>query len=258
VDNGPVNFQDVDPSQVNTFEGFKKLAARTDISKFEKIGFPDSYRDGHENAICEDIVEKLLLRIKKNQALLDIGSGCSGLPGHLLNIAQENSHSLTLLDSEEMHLNLPGVIRSETKQINARFPDCRDFIDEHQNSFDSIICYSVIQYAFIESSIFRFLDSMLTLLSPGGRILIGDIPNISMKKRFLDSPVGRAFHENNFGEIAEVDIEWNMINFDKMDDSVIMALIMRARAAGFHAYLMPQAGNLPLSNRREDVLIVKP
>jgi cyclopropane fatty-acyl-phospholipid synthase-like methyltransferase len=247
-----------DPTQVNTFEGFKKLASRSNISKFEKIGFPDSYRDGHEFSICEDIVEKLQLRVKKNQELLDIGSGCSDLPGHLLTISQECNHSLTLLDSEEMHQNLSMAVRSGTKQVNAQFPHCPEFIYEHQSTFDSILCYSVIQYPFLESSIFKFLDSMLVLLKPGGRLLIGDIPNLSMKKRFLNSSAGKEFHEQYFGQNSQVDTDLNTISFNKMDDSVVIALILRARAAGFHAYLVPQSEDLPLSNRREDILIVNP
>ena len=258
MDKDSINSDATDPTQVNTYEGFKNLASRSNISKFEKIGFPDSYRDGHEFAICEDIVEKLQLIIKKNQELLDIGSGCSDLPAHLLRIAQENNHSLTLLDSEEMHQNLSMAVRSRTKQVNAQFPDCPEFIDEHQGSFDSILCYSVIQYPFLESSIFKFLDSMLVLLKPGGRLLIGDIPNLSMKKRFLSSSSGKEFHKQYFGQDSQVDINWSSIGFDKMDDSVVIALIMRARTAGFHAYLVPQSENLPLSNRREDILIVKP
>jgi cyclopropane fatty-acyl-phospholipid synthase-like methyltransferase len=258
VDKESISFDVTDPTQVNTFEGFKNLASRSDISKFEKIGFPDSYRDGHEFAICEDIVEKLRLRVKKGQEFLDIGSGCSDLPSHLLRIAQENNHSLTLLDSEEMHQNLSMAVRSGTKQVNAEFPYCPDFIYEHENKFDSILCYSVIQYPFLESSVIKFLDSMLVLLKPSGRLLIGDIPNLSMKKRFLNSSAGKAFHEQYFGQNSQVDTDFNTISFNKMDDSVVIGLILRARAAGFHAYLVPQSDDLPLSNRREDILIVNP
>jgi hypothetical protein len=38
----------------------------------------------------------------------------------------------------------------------------------------------------------------------------------------------------------------------------MMALIMRARSAGFDGYVVPQAPNLPMANRREDILILKP
>jgi hypothetical protein len=38
----------------------------------------------------------------------------------------------------------------------------------------------------------------------------------------------------------------------------VFALLGRARAAGFDAYVVPQGAALPLANRREDVLITRP
>ena len=38
-----------------TFEDFKKRASNTSLSKWEKIGFPDSYRKGVEEHIYFDI-----------------------------------------------------------------------------------------------------------------------------------------------------------------------------------------------------------
>jgi hypothetical protein len=39
---------------------------------------------------------------------------------------------------------------------------------------------------------------------------------------------------------------------------VIVAILSRARAAGADAYVVPQAPNLPMANRREDILIRLP
>ncbi|MDB6162998.1 MAG: hypothetical protein JWL98_430, partial [Xanthomonadaceae bacterium] len=44
----------------------------------------------------------------------------------------------------------------------------------------------------------------------------------------------------------------------QIDDSVVMAILMRARLAGFHGYVLPQPAKLPLANRREDILIIRP
>jgi hypothetical protein len=44
----------------------------------------------------------------------------------------------------------------------------------------------------------------------------------------------------------------------KIDDAVLLGLVARYRAAGCHAYLLPQAAELPMANRREDMLIVSP
>lgn len=247
-----------DPFMVESFDGFKSLAKRSDLSKFEKIGFPNEYREGFETAIRDDIASKLLLGSKLEQNILDIGSGCGELPGLISELAQKYGHKLTLLDSLEMHSNLSPEILAKTTQINGRFPDCIDNLSFQGSQYDAIICYSVIQYAFRESSIFEFLDAMLLLLKPNGRILIGDLPNFSMRKRFLDSESGKLFHRNHFGDLNEEPVKWNSLERGRIDDAVLLALLARARSAGFHSYLVPQDTNLPLSNRREDILIVRP
>jgi hypothetical protein len=43
----------------------------------------------------------------------------------------------------------------------------------------------------------------------------------------------------------------------KMDDTVIFSLMMRLRKFGCETYLLPQNPDLPMANRREDILIVK-
>jgi hypothetical protein len=38
----------------------------------------------------------------------------------------------------------------------------------------------------------------------------------------------------------------------------LLGLVMRARAEGFDAYLLPQRPDLPFANRREDLLCRRP
>jgi len=42
-----------------TFDDFRRLATDATLSPYEKIGFPDEYREGYEAAIFADIVAKL-------------------------------------------------------------------------------------------------------------------------------------------------------------------------------------------------------
>src|SRR5665213_3236592 len=42
-----------------TFEDFRRLAKDDTLSSFEKIGFPNAYREGKETTIFADIVRKL-------------------------------------------------------------------------------------------------------------------------------------------------------------------------------------------------------
>jgi trans-aconitate methyltransferase len=60
-----------------TFDNFKERANDKNLSKWEKIGFPDSYRKGFEELIFEDISSKV--KIKDANYILDIGCGCSEL-----------------------------------------------------------------------------------------------------------------------------------------------------------------------------------
>jgi hypothetical protein len=43
-----------------------------------------------------------------------------------------------------------------------------------------------------------------------------------------------------------------------IDDEVVLAVLARARAAGCDAYVVPLREDLPLANRREDVVVVRP
>lgn len=63
-----------------TFDDFKRLARDDSLSRYEKIGFPNSYREGKEERIFLDITHKLRNLNKRNKVVMDIGPGCSGLP----------------------------------------------------------------------------------------------------------------------------------------------------------------------------------
>ena len=123
---------------------------------------------------------------------------------------------------------------------------------------DVVIAYSVLHYVVLDTNPFDFLDKALNLLAPGGRLLVADIPNQSMRRRFFSSDAGRAFHRSFTGTDTEPEVVFNTLEFEKIDDSVLIGLMMRARAAGFDAYIVPQRPDLPLANRREDLLCRRP
>ena len=54
------------------------------------------------------------------------------------------------------------------------------------------------------------------------------------------------------------EVRFNTLDRHKIDDSVILSLLNRARSQGFDAYVLPQRPDLPMANRREDVLIRRP
>ena len=88
-------------------------------------------------------------------------------------------------------------------------------------------------------------------------MLIGDIPNITKRKRFFSTEAGIAFHKNftktdTLPELNHLQLEPNNI-----DDGVLMGIVQRYRNFGFEAYLLPQPPTLPFHNRREDLVIHK-
>ena len=238
------------------FEEFRQFALDDGLSQYERIGFPDSYREGFEPAIFADIREKLDLLDDNGLTVLDIGPGCSDMPNMLIEHCQRHSHRLYFIDSEEMLSRLPDA--EGVTKVAAMYPRCPEFLAANLGRFDVILCYSVLHYLFVEVEFFRFLDETLSLLAPGGQFLIGDIPNFSKRKRFFASEAGRKFHRSFTDSNSEIAVEFNRIDRDKIDDSIIMMLLQRSRQSGFDAYVLPQGRGLPMANRREDILITRP
>ena len=238
------------------FKDFRELAQDSSLSKYGRIGFPDFYREGFEQTIFADILGKLDNLLKSSQKVLDIGPGCSDLPLMLVEKCREQGHELTLIDSKEMLDLLPEAdfVHKEA----ALYPQCPKFLAVNAGELDVILCYSVLQYVLVDTAFFRFLDASLALLAPGGQFLIGDIPNISKRKRFFASEAGQRFHQSFMNTTDKPEVIFNQIEHDQIDDSIVMALVQRARIQGFDAYVLPQSLALPMSNRREDILIVRP
>jgi hypothetical protein len=242
-----------------SFEDFKKLAKEESLTKYQKIGFPDSYRKGKEEAIFWDIVQKLNIESTKGDEqgiLLDIGPGCSELPFMILDICRKANLKVLLADSQEMLDHLPT--ESYIQKYPGYFPnDVPALVNEYQNKISYIIGYSIFHYIFYNTCIFKFLDVAVSLLKPGGKLLIGDIPNISKRKRFFSSETGIAFHKAFTQSDTLPEVHHLQPEPTHIDDGILMGIIQRYRGFGFDAYLLPQPASLPMSNRREDLLIHK-
>jgi len=239
------------------FQRFRELAATPGISQYEKIGFPNAFREGKEPGIFADILRKLINLTKTSRVVLDIGPGCSDLPRLLHQHCRQQRHTLLLADSPEMLQLLPDS--ADIRKYPGRFPhDCGPLLIEYAGRIDAIVSYSVLQYAFTDGGVFSFLDSALGLLAEGGEMLLGDIPNISKRRRFFSSAAGIRSHHEFTGAKEDPQVVFNQPEPGNIDDSVILALLARARAAGFDAYVVPQDSQLPMANRREDILIRRP
>ena len=239
------------------FEAFRQLAGDAGLSRHEKVGFPDNYRDGKEQAIFADMCAKLPSLQKRAGHVLEIGPGCSALPMMLADLCAQQHGCLILVDSAEMLALLPDA--SHVHKVPGAFPEALFSQRETlRGQIDTIVAYSVVQYVFAEGHLWRFLDRCFELLADGGELFLGDIPNTTMRKRFFASAAGEASHRAHTGSDEKPSVAFNVPEPDQMDDAVVFGILMRARAHGFHAWVLPQAAELPMGNRREDILIRKP
>lgn len=240
-----------------TYDGFRELARDESLSLHEKVGFPDSYRAGKEEAILRDVRAKLSNLEQAGRRVLDIGPGCGSVALGLLGLCREKGHALTLIDSPEMLALLPD--EPCAVKLAGRFPgELPTFLEENRGRLDAILVYSVLQYVFREGNVFAFFDACLELLADGGQLLIGDLPNQSMRKRFFSSAEGVRFHQAFTGTDEIPAVAHNTLEPGQIDDAALLGLVLRARSAGYHAFLLPQAADLPMANRREDLLMKKP
>lgn len=239
------------------FKKFKELAKDSSISVYEKIGFPDNYRKGVEEKIFADILSKVpLIQEKKGLKVLDIGGGCSDLQRYVSDFCKKQDHALFSADSAEM-LNL-NKDEAHVIKVPGLFPKTAREIKEKSEGIDVVICYSVFHYIFVDSNVWYFIDCLLDLLNEGGQVIIGDIPNISKRKRFFASNNGIKFHQEFMKTTEKPLVEFNCIDEGKIDDSLLMSVILKCQASGFDAYVLPQHKELPFANRRDDLIIRKP
>ena len=238
------------------FEDFKKLAQDDSLSVYQKIGFPDAYRKEKEKFIFEDIIQKLDLKGQEHKTLMDIGAGCSDLAQLIIKMSEDQSFNLLLVDSKEMLDLLP-----EGKNIEKHygyFPDqTEDLVNSYAGKVDYIICYSIFHYVFYNTCIFRFLDIAVSMLRPGGKLLIGDIPNVSKRKRFFSTEQGVEYHQQFTNSKTQPDVKHMVVEPGQIDDGVLFGILQRYRNFGLETYLLPHPKNLPMWNRREDILIEK-
>lgn len=238
-----------------SFEKFKELAKAEGLSDSLRIGFPDNYRNNKELDILEDILSKTTNLKEENKTFLEIGPGSGALTECLLDYSSGKNHKVVFVDSQEMLQRIPN--RPYLKKISSCFPE--NFSEIALNGpYDVILVYSVLQYPFLEGNVWNFLDKACELLAPGGQMLVGDIPNISMRKRFFSSPAGIQCHQEYTKKTEAPEVKFNVPETTHIDDGVLIGFISRFRSFGYHAFLVPQAINLPMANRREDMLIIKP
>ena len=239
------------------YEAFRQLAKNPHLTADEKMAFGPRHRQGFEEIIIEDIRGKVPALDEVGKTVVDIGCGVGSLTERFVHLCQRQKHRLIMVDSEEMLAQAP--VGADVVKIAGKYPTIAEEVrGACPEGADVVLCYSVFHYVFVDTNVFRFIDSMIELLAVGGMALVGDIPNVSKRKRFFSSSSGIEFHKaymqtDEPPEVRHLAIERNLI-----DDAVLTAVAGRSQAAGCHAYVLPPDRRLPMANRRDDLLIMKP
>ncbi len=252
----------MDSRQQKSNEEYTRLALKNE--NLCEIAGRYAFDEGKEIDIWMDIKQKLDL--KKDQTILDIGCGYGHLTKELIEYSMINSCHLTLLD-------IPAVVDAIISNfLNGIVPDNISFIkgnfpsvigtDIKNKKFDRILTYSVVHCTSKPS---EFIFSAVPLLKPFGKFLIGDLPNVNKKARFIMSDFGAQFDANyknitvqelpKYKDVTDFIRQNRKMSNLKINDKLILSLMKKCRETGHEVFVLPQPVQLPFSFTREDVLI---
>tara|TARA_B100000315_G_scaffold254454_1_gene295563 strand:- start:806 stop:1537 length:732 start_codon:yes stop_codon:yes gene_type:complete len=210
-----------------------------------------------EKNILIDVINKMSINSDDN--LLDIGCGSGNLLIPLSFVCKQVSG----ID----HVSCIERLNKRIKKIKNIECILGNFLDiSMDRKFDKILCYSVLHYLTDEDEVIMFIHKALKLLKPGGIALFGDIPNTSLKQRFLNSKSGIEFSKKWARVIQGENQPKNSIKLNlvkdkalvQFNDDLVLKILRNTRAKGFDSSVLTQPPHLPFGYTREDILIKNP
>ena len=217
----------------------------------------------HENQMDDTIADICAkLEPNKNCRLLELGCNI----GMLLNPLSSLVASGVGLD----HHKLVGFFRDSGTPENVALLEGEWPTTKVEGSFDRILVYDVLHLVPDAGTALKFIEACYDILEPGGRLLIGDLPNKDMHKRYQSTEFGQkvaadydAAREKERANITNESQQRTAILSDAlfdnyMDDAFIFSVLGSARKSGLHAFTLPQPDTLPFCFSREDILIARP
>jgi 2-polyprenyl-3-methyl-5-hydroxy-6-metoxy-1,4-benzoquinol methylase len=235
-----------------TFENYARLASSS-LSKTEKAG-RYSVQAEAERLIPMDVAAKLDL--KATDSLLEIGCGLGNILVPLAaRVARsagiDHPHVIAELSKRSVDVGL-DLFRGNFLTVDV------------PGTFDKVLVYSVLHCLSDRDEVRHFADKAMALVAPNGRLLLGDIPNSDLKRRFHVSPEGMTFQKewqerldvsrSTASPVPLIEKDTATATFG---DASILDLIRHFRERGHDAYVLPQPAELPFGHTREDILVLR-
>lgn len=234
------------------FEAYGNLAVQGTDALLQAGRLPQ--HSEAERLILVDVLKKL--RPSPSDRLLEIGCGPGSLAIPLSFLVQ---HVAAMDHFEVVERGRQRYIAPNLEWIGGEFPK-----NVPGSMFDCVLVYSVLHYLPSDDAVLNFCLKAASMVKPGGRMLLGDLPNIDCKNRFLNSEAGKAFDEawraGKFlrGQIAtgaQLELPSNADMIGVLTDKLLLRIVGSLRRAGFQAYVLPQPPDLPFGHTREDILV---
>lgn len=234
-----------------SFENYSLVARNTSLQDTERAG-RYAFQADAERRILTDLLSKLDLQ--PTDRLLEIGCG----PGNLIiplahfvsqAVGIDNQAAIDRLQARAPLADNIGVIAGNF--LTMQLPVER---------FEKVLIYSVLHYMSSSDEAFLLIDRALSMLAPGGRLLLGDIPNQDRKRRFRSSSIGRRTGQEWEEKLStqgphpfeSLPPDLRLV---EIGDELLLALVRHIRQQGHEAYLLRQDERLPFGYSREDIMV---
>lgn len=213
------------------------------------------FQRNEEKKILPEIIKNL--NLNKKDKLIDIGCGSGNITMHI----SKKVNTVTAVDFPKILDALKArSIKKNIRNINY-IPG--NFLNlKIQKKFNKILAYSVIHYMRDINQLKVLIRKILKITLPSGKILLGEVPNISMKKRFLNSKIGKKIDQRFKVDVERLNKKYpNSMNlnnkFIRIGDKDLSSIIFYCNKLGADAYILPIENGLPFCNSRVNILIKK-
>lgn len=241
---------------MNGYEAFGLTAER--ISDPIIIGGRNDFGDDDLEATRKQNVADVVAKLQpqRTDSLLDIGCGV----GFILTPLAAYVDQAIGLDHQALLRRYANLgVPPNVQLIGGHWPET-----QVSGTFDRILAYSVLHYLSGKAEAKEFIQQCINILKPGGRILLGEIPNTNLAARFKQSRFGQTFEQSWQLRKTKLSQEHRVRNdiftqtennASYLTDDWVLEILALARRQGLESYVLPQPEGLPFCYSREDIVL---